>query len=127
LNPPLKMGTFRSGFEKKVASSLSGEGVSYSYESDVIRFVQPAKKRRYTPDFFLDNGVILEVKGRLTAADRKKHEWVKEQFPELDLRFVFQYPKGKLYKGSKTTYAEWADKNNIPWCKGPNIPNEWLH
>jgi|TARA_R110000744_G_scaffold159263_1_gene275345 hypothetical protein len=119
------MATFRSGFEQRVASSLTGEGVTYAYEDDVIRFVEPAKKRRYTPDFFLDNGVILEVKGRLTVADRKKHQWIKEQYPDLDLRFVFQRPEGKLYKGSKTSYSDWADKYDIPWCKGPSIPNSW--
>ena len=119
------MGTFRSGFEQRVASSLSREGVHYAYERDRICFVEPEKKRRYTPDFFLNNGVILEVKGRLTTADRKKHEWVKQQHPEIDLRFVFQRANGKIYKGSKTSYADWADKNNIPWCQGPSIPEEW--
>ena len=119
------METFRSGFEKRVASSLKKEGVPYTYEDDVIRFVQPEKKRRYTPDFFLSNGVILEVKGRFTVADRNKHQWIKEQFPDLDLRFVFQQPFSKLYKGSKSTYASWADKQGIPWCKGPDIPQSW--
>ena len=119
------METFRSGFEQRVASSLSREGVHYAYESEVIRFIEPEKKRRYTPDFILSNGVILEVKGRLTSSDRKKHQWIKEQFPKLDLRFVFQSPRGKIYKGSKKSYADWADKNNIPWCKGPRIPEEW--
>ncbi len=121
------MGTFRSGFEQRVASSLSRGGVPFAYEAERISFIEPAKKRKYTPDFFLDNGVILEVKGRLTTADRKKHEWIREQYPEIDLRFVFQRPHSKIYKGSKTSYADWADKHDILWCKGPTIPKAWTH
>ena len=81
---------YRSRFEEKVALDLKGSGVVFSYEEKSIKFVQPQKNRRYTPDFFLPNGVILEVKGKLTVADRKKHEWIKQQHPELDFRFVFQ-------------------------------------
>jgi hypothetical protein len=87
--------------------------------------VQPEKLRKYTPDFVLPNGIILEVKGLLDLGDRQKHEWIREQFPDLDIRFVFQYPYNKITKKSKTTYAKWADKLGIPWCRGPHIPNEW--
>jgi len=116
---------YRSAFEQDVASFLEWGGVPYKYEDDYISFVQPAKKRRYTPDFFLNNGVILEVKGRLTAADRQKHKWIKEQFPDLDIRFVFMNPNTRINKGSKTRYRDWADKLGIPWCKGPQLPTEW--
>jgi len=51
---------------------------------------------------------------------------VKAANPDLDIRFVFQTPYNKIYKGSKTTYAKWADKHGFPWCAFHSIPIEWL-
>ena len=108
-----------------MASALKQAGVTFTYEEDTIRFEQPAKQRRYTPDFVLPNGIILEVKGFLSTADRMKHKGIKEQHPELDIRFVFMNPNTRLSKRSKTRYREWADKLGYPWCCGPDIPQEW--
>jgi hypothetical protein len=108
-----------------VASALEEAGVTYTYEQDVIKFEQPAKQRRYTPDFVLPNGIILEVKGYLTSADRMKHKWIKEQHPEMDIRFVFMNPNTRISSRSKTRYKDWADKLGYPWCCGPIIPHEW--
>ena len=80
----------------------------------------------YLPDFHLINGVFLEVKGRLTSEDRRKMKAVKLCNPELDIRFVFQAPYNKIYKGSKTTYAKWAEKHGFPWCSYQTIPIDWL-
>lgn len=82
------------------------------------------ERRKYTPDFILENGIILETKGRLTAADRKKMLLVKAQHPGLDIRFVFMYPNNKLSAKSKTRYWEWAEKNGFPWC-GKEVPKSW--
>jgi hypothetical protein len=51
---------------------------------------------------------------------------VKKSNPELDIRFVFQAPYNKINKGSKTTYAKWADKYGFPWCSYSTIPLTWL-
>ena len=51
---------------------------------------------------------------------------VKKQNPELDIRFVFQAPYNKLYKGAKSTYAQWAEKNGFKWAHYSSIPVEWL-
>lgn len=79
----------------------------------------------YTPDFVLPNGIIIEAKGLFEREDRQKHLLIKEQYPNLDIRFVFQNPKLKLYKGSKTTYGDWADKNGFLWSTR-QIPDNWL-
>ena len=50
---------------------------------------------------------------------------VKEQNPELDIRFVFMNARNKIYKGSKTTYADWANRYNFEWAER-TIPEEWL-
>lgn len=82
-------------------------------------------QRKYKPDFILPNGVILEVKGYFTGADRSKHLRVREAHPELDIRFVFMNANNKLNKRSKTTYAEWCDKKGFKWCHR-NIPKSWI-
>ena len=114
---------FRSGLEEKVADLLVNLGVKYEYESTKVPYVLQCN---YTPDFLLPNGVYLETKGQLTEEDRRKMKAVKKANPELDIRFVFQAPYNKIYKGSKTTYAAWAEKNNFPWAAYHSIPIEWL-
>ena len=50
---------------------------------------------------------------------------MKKQHPELDIRFVFMNVKNKIYKGSKTTYADWCTRYNFEWAEG-SIPMEWV-
>jgi len=114
---------FRSGLEEKVADLLQGLGVTYEYESTKVPYILQCN---YTPDFLLPNGVYLETKGQLTEEDRRKMKAVKNANPELDIRFVFQAPYNKIYKGSKTTYAAWAEKQGFKWCAFHSIPVEWL-
>jgi len=114
---------FRSGLEQQVADLLSSLKVKYEYESTKVPYILQCN---YTPDFLLPNGIYLEVKGRLTSEDRRKMLSVKKSNPELDIRFVFQAPFNKLYKGSKTTYAKWAEKHDFLWCAYHSIPIEWL-
>ena len=114
---------YRSGLEGKVADLLSGLKVPYEYETTKLAYVL---KCNYIPDFLLPNGIFLEVKGRLTSEDRRKMKAVKKSNPDLDIRFVFQAPFNKIYKGSKTTYAKWAEKHGFPWCSYQTIPIDWL-
>lgn len=115
----------RSRFELKIGKQLFKLKVPFEYEKIKLKFQQPPKDRTYTPDFILPNGIIIEAKGRLTVKTRQKHEWVKDQHPELDIRFVFQRAKNPIYKGSKTTYGDWADKNGFRWAN-KTIPVSWL-
>lgn len=116
----------RSGLEEAVNSQLIKNGIDGEYEHHIIEYVIPESKHTYKPDFRLPNGIFIETKGRFLKEDRKKHLLIKEQHPHLDIRFVFTYPNGKLYKGSKTTYAQWCDKYGFKWSKG-TIPEEWLN
>ena len=116
---------YRSGLEVAIAAALALAGINGRYEQATIPFTQPAKQRKYTPDFVLPNGIIIESKGLFEGADRLKHEWVKEQHPALDIRFVFSNPGAKLYKGSPTTYADWCLKRGFKFAK-KEIPTEWL-
>ncbi len=117
---------FRSGFEKKTCETLQMCKVDFEYEpkDKEVTYTVPEVKSVYKPDIVLDNGIYLELKGLMDLADRKKHELLRDQFPELDIRLVFQNPYLKIRKGSKTTYADWADKAGIKWGVVPDIV-EW--
>ena len=114
---------YRSGLEEKVADLLNGLKVNYEYEDRRIPY---RLQGNYLPEFHLANGIFLEVKGRLTSEDRRKMKAVKLCNPDLDIRFVFQAPFNKIYKGSKTTYAKWCDKHGFLWCSWTTIPIDWL-
>ena len=116
---------YRSGFEHKVSDQLKENKIKFGYETTVIDYIKPETKHTYTIDFTLPNGILVETKGRWVLEDRKKHLLIKSQHPDLDIRIVFQNPKGKIRKGSKTTYADWCDKHGIIWAD-KEIPKDWL-
>tara|TARA_B100000029_G_C16956990_1_gene734771 strand:- start:54 stop:428 length:375 start_codon:yes stop_codon:yes gene_type:complete len=118
-----KTSKFRSGLEEQVAKLLEGLGVTYEYESEKVPYTI---QHNYTPDFVLPNYVYLETKGYWDPADRRKILAVKRDNPAIDLRMVFQSPYNKINKNSKTTYAKWCEKHDIPWTAYHNIPLEWL-
>jgi hypothetical protein len=117
---------FRSGLEERVCEQLAFLNILDCYEIKKIPFVQPEKNRNYTPDFWLPNGIVVETKGVFTVQDRQKHLLIKEQYPDLDLRFVFSNSKNKLRKGSKTTYADWCNKYGFIFAD-QLIPEEWVN
>lgn len=117
--------SFRSGLEDKVSEQILAVEKVNAYEQYVINYVIPESGHKYTPDFVLKNGVIIESKGIFEADDRKKHLLIKEQYPNLDIRFVFSNPNTKLYKGSPTTYGDWCDKHGFKYAK-KEIPASWF-
>ena len=116
---------YRSGFEHKISEQLEELNIDPKYEQTVIKYTVPERQSKYTVDFTLPNGILVETKGRWTTEDRKKHLLVKEQYPELDVRILFQSPKTKIRKGSKTSYADLCDKHGIQWAE-KKIPESWL-
>jgi len=118
-----KTSKYRSKLEEGVASLLEELGVKYEYESHTVPYVI---QHHYCPDFILPNNVYLETKGYWSPEDRRKIKAVKRDNPDLDLRMVFQAPFNKISKHSKTTYAKWCEKLDIPWCAFHTIPIDWL-
>lgn len=109
--------------EYRVAQQLP----TVQYETDQIKYIVPASKHSYTPDFKLPDGSYIEVKGRLLASERKKHLLIQEQHPEIIIRFFFDKSSNKIYKGSPTTYADWADKHGFTWSDTKRgLPAEWI-
>lgn len=116
---------YRSGFEAAVAADLIARGVEPHHEEERIPYTTP---HVYVADFAPRRSsdgkpVIVEAKGHLDRDDRRTILAVKAL--GIDIRVVFQRAKNRINRGSKTTYAQWADKNNIPWAEG-RVPEEWL-
>lgn len=116
---------YRSGLEDSIAQQIASKGLEIDYENpnSRIEYLKPPSK--YTPDFVLPNGIIIETKGRFLGSDRTKHLLIKAQHPEKDIRFVFSNSRQKLYKGAKKTYAEWCEKNGFKYAD-KQIPESWF-
>jgi hypothetical protein len=105
---------YRSGLEETIAEQL--------------HYVIPERQARYTPDFKLpkkDGFWYLESKGIWAVQDRAKHLLIKKQHTDIDIRFVFSNARSKLYKGSKTTYADYCEKHGFLWAHKV-IPDDWI-
>jgi hypothetical protein len=120
-----KKNGFKSGLEDSVSQQIESKGIKVEYETEKVNYTIPASLHTYNPDFKLPNGIRVETKGRFVLADRKKHILVKEQNPQLDIRFVFTNSKNKINKKSKTTYADWCEKNGFKYADKV-IPDEWF-
>jgi hypothetical protein len=120
----MKLG-FRSGLEKDISTTMDVLQVPYAYEKLKISYLIPASRHTYLPDFILlDNGIVVESKGRFVQEDRQKHELIKDQYRWLDIRFVFSNPNQKISTKSKTTYASWCEKRGFLYAS-KEIPAEW--
>ena len=119
---------FRSGLEKKVSDQIIEAGIKLLYETDKILYTVPARQAKYTPDFKLPKPggfFFVETKGLWTVESRQKHLLIKQQFPDIDIRFVFSNQNARLYKGSPTTYAMYCEKHGFRYAS-KLIPDDWL-
>ena len=125
---------FRSGLEERISKELEGTGCCYTYEQEVIHYIKPQRSSKYTPDFIIqkrpdgtdkERPLVIESKGRFLTQDRQKHLLIKDQHPDVDIRFVFSNSRQKISKQTKTTYAMWCDKHGFKYADR-SIPDEWL-
>ncbi len=130
----------RSKFEDTLAEYLDEANIKFTYETWSYEYDEPLRKNLarcgecnstnllrtgwYTPDFFLENGCIIETKGRFTAADRRKMLAIKEGHPELDIKMLFMRDN-KIHKNSTTYYSDWCMDNDYDFSIG-EVKQEWL-
>lgn len=108
------MSGYRNPYEARCAAAL---GSGYAYEPIKLPYVIEAT---YCPDFVdVANKRIVEAKGLFDAADRRKLLAVKSGHPDWTIEIWFANPKTTLSKSSKTTYANWCEKNGFLWKQGP--------
>ena len=117
---------FRSGLEEAIASELDTKNIQYKFEETKLNYVKPQKVHTYTPDFYLvQSDIYIETIGYFTSQDHQKMRLIKEQHPELDIRFIFSNSKTRISKKSKTTYGMWCDKYGFKYAD-KHVPKEWL-
>lgn len=117
----------RSKLEIKLGEMLTDVNVPWQYEVSKINYSIPESKHVYTADFTLPNGILLEGKGILADyQERTKYVLLKQQHPDMDLRFVFDDPQKKC-GGMKMTHSEWAIKNSFKFCgiKDISVVQSW--
>lgn len=120
---------FRSGLEATTADYLKKLGVSFGFETEKISYIKPESNHNYTPDFILKkkNGekMYVETKGRFVYEDAQKHLLVRNQHPELDIRFVFSSLNSKVGNSKIVTCASWCEKHDYKYAH-KTIPKAWL-
>ncbi len=119
----------KSGFEvdtfKQLRSNQRKFGLKeLTYETEEIPYYIQFS---YVPDFCITrkdgSKLYIEAKGWLRPEDKRKMKAVKAQYPNLDIRILFQ--KNNRFPRSKTTYGDWATRIGYPYAIG-TIPEDWL-
>jgi len=106
----------RSKLELKFEEILKESKCDYTYETKILPYTVPESAHKYNVDFSLSNGIQVEVKGWLSDhQERQKYVLVKQQHPEVDLRFVFDNIN-KLCGGTKYSHKTWCEKNGFQYC-----------
>ena len=141
--PKTDTNIYRSGLERQTAAYLHNVGMKFTYETYVYEYNEPLRKNlatcadcgsqnlmrtgHYTPDFFLENGLIIETKGRFMASDRRKMIAMKKDYPNERIAILFGR-NNKLSRQSTTTYTEWCDANGYTCSVSyiGEVPDSWL-
>ena len=118
----------RSKLELKFEEIIKSFEVEYDYEVTKIPYTVPESSHNYTVDWTFINGLLVETKGYLSDhKERYKYVLLKQQHPDLDLRFVFDNPN-KLCGGTKQTHGAWATKYGFKWCSIKDVDQiqQWI-
>ena len=126
---------FKSKLEEEFNNFLKANNIAFAYENFTISYLKPARASRYTPDFSCPDennnySIIFETKGHFVTADRQKHLFIKQQYPLMDIRFVFSNSKNRIGKKSQTTYAKWCELKGFKYhciaSTGKLLPEGWI-
>ena len=131
--PKTVTSNFKSKLEEEFNKFLITKKIKFGYEDFKVSFLKPEKASYYKPDFHCptnNSRILLETKGQFLTSDRRKHLYIKEQYPDLDIRFVFSNAQNKIGKKSKTTYAKWCELKGFKYhcikTSGTFLPKEWV-
>jgi len=119
----------RSKLELKFEDILIANNAEYDYEVTRIPYTVPESDHNYIVDFTGTNGILYEVKGWISDyQERMKYVLVKQQNPDIDLRFVFDNIQ-KLCGGTKMTHAKWCDKYGFKYCSVKDVETiqSWIN
>lgn len=104
---------YRSMSEVRFATRLKDINIKFDYEKDKLNY--QFEPQKYVVDFTVDGDLLIEYKGKLDPASRRKMRAVKKCNPNVDLVMIFEKPNNKIYRGSQTTYGDWATNEGFVW------------
>lgn len=127
---------YRSKLEERISDSLLSLGdVVWTYEGERLFFTIPESEHFYTPDFVIEkkNGenMYLECKGRhrfggMDLPTRKKMKLIRKQYPDTDIRLLFDKAGNKIGPSPKSmTWEQWADKHSYKYTI-KDLPLDWI-
>lgn len=122
------MPAYRSKLEELTAQLLKDAGHKFKYEQKNIEYRSRVRgghcgeceskdvyrKRRYLPDFTLNDGTIVEAKGKLTSSERTKFLAIRESNPGITIVFVFG-ADNKLTKRKEFRYSDWCKQHGFEY------------
>jgi hypothetical protein len=123
----------KSMLEVEIATMLDEAKIKWKYEPIKMKYHTcpgwcedcNVKCQYYEPDFVLENGTILEVKGKMTLETRKKMVAVKRCHPKSRIIMIFGYANNKLSaRPNATRYWQWAEKEGFEWTD-KTISRRW--
>jgi hypothetical protein len=128
----------RSGFESRVCADLDKRGVKYEYEKETFTYIRPVRAAhcracggrdvgrvaRYTPDLKV-RGEFIELKGRLTSANRTQLVEFVANRADVKLRLLFMRDNYTTAK-KRIRYSEWAKSKGFECAVGEKVPDAWL-
>ena len=95
---------FRSTWEANYARYLNSQNVKWRYEAITYNL---GLGKSYTPDFILENGTHIEIKGWLTEKSAEKIRLFQEQYPTIKLEIVDKQCYTKLKKIYQFIIENW--------------------
>jgi len=95
---------FRSTWEANYARYLNHVGIKWKYESITYNLTE---NKTYTPDFILDDGTIVEVKGWLTKQGKEKLDLFRKEYPDAKIVVVDRKAYNELKKLYQFKLEKW--------------------
>lgn len=95
---------FRSTWEANYARYLNYIGVKWKYEPITYNL---ANNKTYTPDFLLEDGTIVEIKGWLTKQGKEKLNAFTKEYPNVTVIIVTRKEYNEIKKNYQFEIEKW--------------------
>lgn len=95
---------FRSTWEANYARYLNSQNIKWKYETITYNL---GLGKSYTPDFILEDGTHIEIKGWLTEKGAEKIRLFQEQYPSIRLEIVDKVCYNNLKSQHQFTIENW--------------------
>lgn len=76
----------------------------------------------YTPDF-VKEGIWIEAKGFFRPGDQRKYIAVQEQYPDIEIVFIFSDPDKPVRRGAKMTMGRWCEVKGFRYFTEESVEN----